>query len=342
MTLSPDGKYFAAKPAFSKLIGVYDVDSEKPVTTIPLGSPFTKMVAFAGPNRLIFDDGDHLQIWSIPEVELVNVIDVPSWIEAGSWSLSADGRYFVLVDRSGFKSQANFYDLTDGSEAGVLTLSDKARCQGTAFSQDGKYFAALLDQTWGGGAIQVWDVESGTVLAEHAFDKQLRENIAPHDDYQGRTLEWFPGGSFLLLYGRGVYDVDAGELLSTFPESTHYEIRVIDADRIAVVKQDKLVPYDLKALFERAVANRAVGGTADDANRPPLTKPIRDGIAHHVVADVGTPWQVQPAPGKRLAGLTVQPIGIPAAKSIRQASPKAIPWRPSCIRSPPSIPKSDT
>lgn len=314
MALSPDGKFFAAKPRSSNLIGVYDVDAEKPVQTIPLGSPWTKFVAFAGPNRLIFDDEGHLQIWSIPDLELVNVIKLPGWIEDAATSISPGGRYVTFVDRSGFKTQATFYDLTDGSQAGQLVLSDQATCRGTSYSHDGKLFAALLDATWGGGAVQVWEVESGTLIAEHTFDDETEKAIAPRREYQGGGLSWFPEGSFLLLNGKGVYDMDAGQLVSTLPDETFYEIRALDASRIAVVQKEQLVPYDLKSQFDKAIQTREAGGTAADANRPPLVKPDRGNMSTMTMAESGMPWSAKPERFAEPRGLTNRPVDIPGGE----------------------------
>ncbi|MFG0297290.1 MAG: hypothetical protein ACF8PG_15390, partial [Maioricimonas sp. JB045] len=318
MDLSPDGRYFAAKPYWAKVVGVYDVAAEEPIQAIPLEGRSTSMVTFAAGNRLLFEDQDILQVWTVPGFELEATIDLPHWRVDDAWSLSPGGRYLLVVDRSGFKQNLNFYDVTTGQLAGQIETENRGSFVGTAHTTDGKRLASLNDGYFG-GVLLIWDLTTGTVEKEIPIAERLWKQIDPHDKYQGPAVEWFPDGRHLLIYGRGVFDTESEQLIANLPDKTTYRIGILDERQIAVVQNQSITRYDLTEQFENAAAAIAAGGTADDANLPPLTAADRSAAAQITLAGRGTAWNVAPDPVTSPVKLTSRPLQIPGGHVFRAA-----------------------
>ncbi len=317
ISLSPDGKYFAGFSDSDDVIGIWDIDKEEVLGTIPIGSTWgCEYLAFAAGNRLVFEDEDQLQIWSVPDLVLENYMPIEGWRHDAASSITPGGRYLAVSVDAAWEGIISFYDLTSGEDAGDIYLEHKGECQGTAFSEDGKYFAVMQDGFWGKG-VSIFDVQTGEIIVEKQYAEEERltdisETISSHDRYHGPPLQWFPDGRYLLLYGRGVFDIRAAEIIATLPAAVFYHVRPLPGQRVAVIhEQDlELVPFELGDQFEASGAALAAGGTFADAARPPLTTASRGGVNVVSLPELAIRWSAAPQSTTSLPTLDDNPIEV--------------------------------
>lgn len=275
MAISPDGLYFAAQPQGNDLVGLYDVDKEKPVGTVPLqeGQQVT-FLAFAAENRLIAGLGDTVAVWSVPELEVEREIPLKSTLQRSpfvsgySWSLSPGGRYLVAPHRRSLAGDLYVYDLTTGEIVGGMEVIDHGDFLASAFSDDGRQLAVLASTPWQ-TRLQTWDVAAGTIADEWVFDKRLDRTLDPARDYQGPAIDWFPDGRRLFLFGRGIFDTEQGAMTGTLPDKTYYRIKPLAGDAVAVIQQKQLVVYDTSSAPQSTVSAGVEGGGFGAAGRSP-------------------------------------------------------------------------
>ena len=305
--LSPDGKFFAGKPLFDSTITIFNISQNKPVPPIKLSGPSSKLVAFAGKKRLIFEDNKELHVYSLPDFKPQKVVKLGSWKVSDGWALSAGGRYFVAVTRQGAAAGLTVYDLDSGESAAVISLAKQPECQGVAFSVDGKQLAVLL----GGDApeLRVWQVKTGASSGQ--FDlKAVAEQLSPRENYQGTRLEWFPDHRHVLIGGKAVYDSRDGKLLSELKSQPIYPVRVVSPDQLAVAVKEQLVTHDLAEVFKANAPPAPDPGTSEPVLPVPESKPVdRTAIVQVELEDVD--WSVKPGKPPAPIQATARGVEIP-------------------------------
>ncbi len=317
ISLSPDGRYFAGYSDDEDVIGIFDVDGEKVLGTIPLSTVWgTDFIMFAADNRLVFEDDGQLQIWTVPDLVLDNYLPIEDWRHEAANAVSPGGRYLAVSVDAAWDGVVTFYDLTTGQEAGDLYLEHKGECQGTAFSEDGRYFAVMQDGFWG-KAISIFDVQTGQIMVEKNYGDDDRFNdiadtISSHERYHGPSLEWFPDGRYVLLYGRGVFDIRQAEIIATLPAAVFYHVKPLPGQRVAVIHEQELelVPFELADQFEASGAALAAGGTFADASRPPLTATQRGNVNDLNLPQSSVAWSVNTQSSDSLPTLKEEPIQV--------------------------------
>jgi hypothetical protein len=265
MAISPDGKYFAAHPLGGDIIGLWDVDKAKPAGTVALPEKtFPTIVDFANQNRLVYVHGKTLVVRSVPDGKLEHELTMAgecrdSPFHSGTpWALSPGGRYLAAPHQDAFRSNIYLYDVVSGQTAGALEVAEHSWFTACRFSNDGARLAVLIvgrDET----IIQLWDVPDGTLAEQWQIAGDVPKALETNREYQGPAVEWFPDGKTLLIYGRGLFDLEQGDLQKNLPDNPPYRILPIDSTRIAVIQNKKLVPYDLTKV-EEGVAASGGGG----------------------------------------------------------------------------------
>ncbi len=265
MAISPDGKYFAAHPLGGDIIGLWDVDKARPAGTVALPEKtFPTIVDFANQNRLVYVHGKTLVVRSVPDGKLEHELTMAgecrdSPFHSGTpWALSPGGRYLAAPHQDAFRSNIYLYDLVSGQTAGALEVAEHSWFTACRFSDDGARLAVLIvgrDET----IIQLWDVPDGTLAEQWQIGGDVPKALETNREYQGPAVEWFPDGKTLLIYGRGLFDLEQGDLKKNLPDNPPYRILPIDSTRIAVIQNKKLVPYDLTKV-EEGVAAAGGGG----------------------------------------------------------------------------------
>ena len=255
--LSPDGKYLAGKPQWDSTISIFGVSQNKPLDPIKLSGDVTKLVAFAGKTRLVFEDNKELHVYSVPGFKPKVIVKLGFWKVDDGWALSPGGRYFVAITRQGKTAGLTITDLDTGTQAATVSLAGKPVCLGAAFSVDGKQLAVLL----GGEAPQLclWQVQTGASSGQFDLTDNA-EQIKPRENYQGGHLEWFPDHRHLLIGGKVVYDAREGQALVELESQPLYPVRVISPDQVAGSADGVLVSTDLSAVLKAESATPAVVG----------------------------------------------------------------------------------
>lgn len=266
--LSPDGQYLAGKPQWDSAISVFSLALNKALPPIKLSGTVSKLVAFAGMSRLVFEDSKELRVFSVPEFTPQAIVKLGSWKVDDGWAISPGGRYFVQVVRSGKTAGLTMIDLDSGTMAATLPLTGQPECLGVAFSVDGQQLAVWL----GGEApqLRVWQVETG-VLSRQFDLTELAEKIVSRENYQGGALEWFPDHRHLLIAGKVVYDSVEGTQVAELESPPIYPVRVVSPDQLAIAVNGVLVTHDLSAEIKASLVTPAM-----ESGTPETTQPVRE------------------------------------------------------------------
>jgi hypothetical protein len=247
LALSPDGQQFAAWPAGQNRIGVWTVKTEMPRGMIPVsGVSVPRLLMFAGNERLIaLGGGEELFVWTMPDGVLYGTVALPKITGAVVAGLSPGGRYLALAVADPKKPSLRVFDLIAGNVAGEITFSGLAAeapvCHAVAFSPDGAELAALYEEPEESNLF-VFHVADGELAVQIATDESLRILLNAGNWQGGRALEWFPGRQRWLVYGRGVVDRSAGELVWSLPRDKSGAMpigHVLDDDRLLVIGTEK-------------------------------------------------------------------------------------------------------
>lgn len=250
-TLSPDGKYLAGKPQWDSAIAIFNVAQNKALTPIKLSGTSSKLVAFAGKSRLVYEDNKELQVFSVPAFTPKTIIKVGAWKPEEGWAISGGGRYFAAVTRKGNTPGITVYDLDSGATAAEIPLKGEPECQGVAFSPNGQLLAAYLGTD--APQLRVWQVKSGAVSAQHDL-ASIATNATPRENYQGNRLEWCADSRHLLIAGKLVFDSQDGKSVFDVPSSSLHPVRVVAGDQLAVYTDGSLVNVDLSEIMKAAAA----------------------------------------------------------------------------------------
>ena len=249
--LSPDGKYLAGKPQWDSEITVFSIGQNKALTPIKLSGASSKLAAFAGKSRLVFEDNKELHVRSVPNLTPVTIIKLGAWKVEDGWAISAGGRFFAAITRKGATAGVTVYDLDSGSVAAEIPLKGEPECQGVAFSPNGQYLAAFLGSD--APQLRVWQVKTGGVASQHDLTA-IAQNVTPRESYQGNRLEWLPNNRHLLVSGKVVFDTQDGKSVFDVPSTSLYPIRVVANDQLAVYADGALVNVDLTDVMKAVAA----------------------------------------------------------------------------------------
>ncbi|MCA9115270.1 MAG: hypothetical protein KDA79_09285 [Planctomycetaceae bacterium] len=312
--LGPNGKWFACLSSTEDQLLLFDVKSGQVAAEIPLEKTrisLTPEIRFAGADRLVvLRYQQPLEVWSIAEGRQERSIPVAPNPEMGSLATSPGGRYAALVVRSSNlrTSEVSVLDLEQGSIAGTVLLEpltgrNAVNCDGLAFSRDGQFLAGVLRSFSKdfGHRLVGWDVASGEFAFDFELDKDLKKDSFSGSNYSP-DVQWFPGGQRMLVYGRFVFDRQAGGPVWRVPEdleTTGETASVFGDDRVLLVGGDNKdrhvmqvkIPVDELAQATKSVA---AGGLAIDVDLPPLTAATTDGMVLLQVGKTAVPWQVVP------------------------------------------------
>lgn len=307
--LSPDGMYLAAKPQWDSSIVVYSLSQSKTLPPIKLEGQACPLIAFAGKDRLIFQDQQTLRVWSVTQMQEVHALALGSWKPEDGWALSPGGRYLAMSHHRGKAAGIRIADLQSGQIKAAINLSADVEPNALAFTQDGRHLAALLGS--GPDEFRQWSVTSGQVTLKHNVIEMSSE-LKPRENYQGGRLEWFPNHRHLLIGGRAVFDSREGKIIKSLESPPIYPVRVIGQNQLGVAVQGELTTQSLKAEFD-AVADEQtnVSGTAARENMPEIAPVDRSKIVAVELADVE--WSVRlgrpPEPLRTVARGVEIPMG---------------------------------
>ncbi|MAG94022.1 MAG: hypothetical protein CMJ48_09760 [Planctomycetaceae bacterium] len=330
--LSPDGLHFVAMAKSKDVLLVFDVKAGKQVGEIKIPSAtVSPVMRFAGPNRLVtLQRKEPLGVWSIPEGQREQSIELTKLFQINSLAVSPGGRFAAAVvnDDDSNKSVLRIYDLDAGKLAGGISLQSYAEatnlmCESLAFSPDGSELAGVLKTYADGGKqwLVGWDMKSGKPAFEHdvATDLQTKAvsgtNSSPH-------VRWFPDGKWLLLFGRYIFDREVGGPIWRVPddkELTGEATNVAGNNQVLVVsgphKKRRVhtitLPRDEIAASSAAVS---AGGLAEDAGLPAITTADFSGVKTVELSDAPVPWEVEADPPPPAKGPFLEtPLAVDAA-----------------------------
>lgn len=257
MALSPDGRYYAGRPEGAAIIGLFDIESGKPVGQVPFEfeSSGEYQLFFGVNNRLVCMSAAGATVWTTPDLSQSSHIEFTSeladsiWQPGVNWSLSPGGRYLAIPGRKSFTYDLTFYDLTNGQASGRITFTGLRHLQYTAcgFSPDGRQLAVLAEGPWNTW-IQIWSLSEGQITASYTRDAQLSDAVEGHKNYQGPAVEWFPDNRRILLFGKGVFDTSTGQGTRLIPSTVHYRVKPLGGDRVGAIVNREFVAYDLNEI----------------------------------------------------------------------------------------------
>lgn len=304
--LSPDGRWFVGANSTKDKLLVMDVAGQKMASELTLSpGPTTTVLRFASPERLVtLRYQQPLEVWSIPEGKKERSIDVSKFFQINSLTTSPGGHYAALVMEG--HSQLGCYNLDTGQNAGIVSLKELTSevnftCDALAFSPDGAWLAAVFksyDKEFG-HQLFGWDVTTGKVAFQHRIPAELKDQAVSGTN-QSADVRWFRDSKLMLLFGRFVFDRESGGPLWRVPTDNKLDGEQavpFDTNRILLAGGDykkKTVAEVVLPLDEvvAAAATISAGGTADDADLPPLTK--ADDSASREVSLTSAAWRVTP------------------------------------------------
>jgi WD40 repeat protein len=163
--------------------------------------------------------------------------------------------------------------------------------EGVAFSPDGKYIAALVNEERK-GRLLYWDWQAGKLQSDFGFDHELKRPFASGDEVTG--LEWMPDGNGWLAQGETLIDRKTGKELMKLPavaeewkKGVH---RFVDPNTILVAKkwngnQNSLELVALKRdEIDSALEIAEKGGDPNASRLPPLAAANLGGVRELTVA----------------------------------------------------------
>lgn len=292
--LSADGKLLLL-PASSGRNGfaIYDVPEEKLVVNVPGGDVFARgrFSAFAGSKRVLTDclERDRLTILELPTGKLIASLPAASVFSDHYAAISPGGKY-VAVFTDG---RITLYDTDAGRRMGeIIGLPARERCQGIAFSQDGKELAAMLKND----RLYVWSMAGGKQLFEHDLSAEQRRMTGFAD---GALLQWLPGRTGWLVKSTLLLERNTGKVAWALPNRIGHKksVRVMsNFQLVGVNDQDSLENIRLPMrMIAAAAKSLQAGGEASDAGMPQLLAVSLKGVK---TLPLGIPakWSAVPDP----------------------------------------------
>jgi hypothetical protein len=155
--------------------------------------------------------------------------------DRSSLAISPGGGFLAVFDKS--RLVLRFYNTRALVPAGQVSLppfepAGPMNCECVAFSPDGREVAALFFYN-SNHHLACWDLTAGKLVDRLDFGGNLRAILGAAAPYLFAPLEWFPGQQRWLVYGQGIVDRKAGNLIWTIPDEPNryrYGIRHVASD----------------------------------------------------------------------------------------------------------------
>ncbi len=317
--ISADGKFFAAHPAQSSVVGVFDVMAGKPYNVINTGISPLQYVGFAGTDKLLFVTGNVLHVMDVVAWKETSKASIPYPPRHGHWGTSAGGNYVLFTNEDQGATYANLLNIKGGGLEGRLKIGTAVQRFGCSFSQDGGSLALLFTQ----GPVtnlQVWDMASGSIKTE----AKILEPIADLLESPSCNISWFPDQSKLLLFGRAIFDLNESKLAKVIPHESNEPAIAVAGNQVAVVESEQLnlLQIDGKASGTETSTSAATmqaaltsGDSFDDSALPPLSAPDRADTKAVPLNVNSNSWDYIPRQAKLLSKNVVsKPVSIPAGQ----------------------------
>jgi hypothetical protein len=224
--LSPDGKLIAG--IHNGRFRAYRTQSSEELDHPKLeGEPGRiELVQFVGPSSvLVLVDGQAV-VADLAAGRATSRFAVPERLQ--ETAVTADGRYFAACTHS----DLFVYDVAAGRQVARAQRPPSgqalpyAGCRKLAFSHDARELAALFDTR-----VVSWSHE-GLVTSDHRLPKHWYRRGASDDG-----LDWVPGRRGWLLFGRYLFDRQAGRVVARIGSSpgSRAPPRFLDSHRLLVV-----------------------------------------------------------------------------------------------------------
>lgn len=311
-TLSPDGRFFAYKPQWESAVQILEIATGKKSVAPKLSGTAAKLLAFAGPLRLIYEDKGELHVLAVPGFTNQATIKPANWSPEAAWTFSPGGKYMVITRLIKGGCEAEFLDLQLGESAGVLPLVAAGTCRAVAISRDGQQLAAWIEGTT--PQLKTWSIADGASSGQYGL-ADCAEQISAHESYQGLRLEWFPNGRHLLFGGHAVFDTVESTIVTAIggDEKPLTAQRVIGPQQILTVDAGQLAVLDLSASMKSSPAGIAGAkpGTPPTSAPPQPTETVanRSGITLAYPEEVA--WSAQLAKPPAPSRITSRGINLP-------------------------------
>lgn len=303
--LSPDGALFAAKTGgFDRGFAAFDTKTSRLIAVCKADQPFADFIDFVGPEWLITGEcGKPLfQVWNLKTQQVALTITPPERVAKEAAVLSPGRKYLAMVSGS----KLLVYDVSNGKLVGDANVPKhnnnfELRCEGLAFSPDGKELAGVFDAF--GAHVVCWDVGTSQITAKYDYDD--KSGLKFSLDHKVGAIDWLGDKSGWLLYGQFMVERQTGQKIYTIPNNTDRADtgprKVFGTELVLITVgdgQQKMV-RSFK-ISKETLANAAKivreGGSATDAILPPLK--TADTSSARQVTPESNPgaWSVTPNP----------------------------------------------
>lgn len=323
--ISPDGHYLAALRRDTNQVLLFDTFESKQVAELDVSTGAGSDRKFLSKDRLAFyRNGSPLYIWEIPSGNLIEKINLIMHMQKDSFCCSPGGRYIAYVGSEVLSDGTRLFirELKDGALIHKISLKrilkENLFTADTAFSPDGKEIA-LLTILSGKKVLVGIDLAAEKLVFQHSVDDKL-SGISPTID--GPKVRWFPSGKRLLLYGKFLFDRDAGGPLWSLQDIPKLENRPVQ-----IISESKLLvsvgPYNKVSLrtvdipleqIEQSATVVSSGGLSEDVGLPQLTRADYKGVKTLKIPD-SAGWTAAADP---------QPVGIPSFSLDVRQSPESV------------------
>lgn len=256
--MNPAGTLLARTVNFPKLqVRVWSVKEEKETRTIALnerlGTP--SLAGFLDAERLAVrwtQRGlEGLEVWNVASGRVLRQVPLqPYERSATNGVFSPDGRTYGFTTakipprppRVGKIASLEFYDMVSSvtarrsHEITEVAAEDVDTPAGTAFSPDGKRFAALFVKQ-GLGVIVIWRVSDGKSIG--SYEVAVAPDAVPAGrNAAGPGLAWVHNGAALLVEGNTLVDASSGKTLGVLNAPPSTGQRALANDVLAFTYQE--------------------------------------------------------------------------------------------------------
>lgn len=278
-TISPDGTKLARTSTFlQREVEIYDVanPNAKPIT-VPLDSAAAMLAGFLPGDRLLVtadaSGGTKIDIFDL--VRRRNARQQPLQLPAPegtdkSLNLTGGAKFAAVICRDDRgKPAIRFFAMgaersVSSHSAGITSLPQDwpTAPAGFAVSTDSdkpeETYAAVLYEHMGGAILQAYRQSSESKAGEY-IDRNARLPRRP-PEYTGPALRWIGSGKnrYVLVYGKAVVDLLAGEFIGEIDAEGVTDLRVIDPQNLLLMsKSDRHpIPVRVKLNLERTGASQ--------------------------------------------------------------------------------------